>query len=37
MAKADYKLTTLVVEIAKSYPFQHRRNRAADPEKGESK
>lgn len=35
MAKNDYTLSTLVAEIAKSYPFLHRRNRAADPEKGE--
>ncbi len=32
MKKNDYRLSTLVVEIVKSYPFRHRRNRTAETE-----
>ena len=30
MADNHYRLSTLVLEIARSYPFQHRRNRASE-------
>jgi len=32
LADNGYRISTLVLEIAKSYPFQHRRNRSQNPE-----
>jgi hypothetical protein len=32
LAESDYRISALVVEIAKSYPFQYRRNRSQGPE-----